>query len=118
VARPGLGDELAVPLDGILEPEARAAQLAAPRVDEEAVVEPGRQRIPDVDLRRRRLDPLVAQSLVAAVEASQVLDPSGLEPDEVGSVVRDPLRVGLREADGEVELERVAVDGETLGRER
>ena len=46
--------------------------------------------------------PVVAQRLVAAGVLAQVLDARDLEPDEVRRVVRDPLRVGVREADAHV----------------
>jgi NAD-dependent deacetylase len=114
VARPRLGDGLALARDRVLEPEAGASQLRAPRVHLDAGVERHRADVAHVDLGRRRLDALLAQSLVPAVEAAQVLDPRRLEPDEVRGVVGDALRVGLGEADGEVELEPVAVDGDTL----
>jgi hypothetical protein len=116
VARPGLGDRLPVALDRVLEPEARPAELAAAGVDRELVVEAHRPHVPDVDLGGRRLDAGVPKPLVAAVEPAEVLDPRGLEPDEVRGVVGDALRVRLGEADGDVELEAVAVDGETLWR--
>ena len=50
--------------------------------------------------------PLVAQRLVAARVLAQVLDARDLEPDEVRRVVRDALRVGVREADAHVGRER------------
>jgi hypothetical protein len=69
-----------------------------------------------VRLDRRRLDPVVAERLVAAGERRQILDPSHLEPDEVDGVVSDPLRVGLREADRDLGCEAVALDRRTLWR--
>ncbi len=49
-------------------------------------------------LEHERLDPVVAQPLVAAGELLEELDARDLEPDEVVRVVRDALRVGLGEA--------------------
>ena len=51
-----------------------------------------------VRLEHERLDPLVAQPLVAARVPLEVVDAGDLEPDEVVRVVRDALRVGLGEA--------------------
>jgi NAD-dependent deacetylase len=114
MACPAVGDRLAGPLDRVLESEARAAKVGAPRVDDEAVVEFGPLPVPDVDLGRRRLDALLAETGIASVEPPQVLDARSLEPHEVRGVVRDPLRVCLREPDSHLDLEAEAVDGETL----
>lgn len=114
MAGPGLGDGLAPALDRVLESEAGAADLAAARPDGQPLVELDGSEVAHVDLGRRRFDALLAKPLVAAVETAQVLDPRGLEPDEVGGVVGDALRVRLREADREVEVEAVVADGETL----
>ena len=118
MSRPALGDELAVPFHRVLVLEAGAAHLGAPGVDHQPVVEGDGPDVAGVDLGGRSLDAGVPQSLVAAGEPPEVLDACGLEPDEVGGVVGDALRVGLGEAHGDLELEGVAVDGETLGRER
>ena len=67
-----------------------------------------------MDLGGRGLDAGVPQSLVAAGELPEVLDARGLEPDEVGGVVGDALRVGFREAHGDLELE--GHSDATLGR--
>ena len=48
-------------------------------------------------LEDERLDPLVAEPLVAAREPLEVLHARDLEPDEVVRVVHDALRVGLGE---------------------
>lgn len=116
MARPAVGDRLAVPLDRILEPEAGATEAGAPRVHDEVVVELRRLPVPDVDLGRRRLDALLAKAGVPAVEPAQILDARGLEPDEVRGVVRDSLRVRLCEPDPNVDLEAETVDEETLRR--
>ena len=50
-------------------------------------------------LEHERLDPEVAQPLVAAGVLLEVVDARDLEPDEVVRVVGDALRVGLGEAD-------------------
>ena len=67
-------------------------------MDEQPVVEDGRREEAHVRLEHERLDPLVAQPLVAAGELLEELDARHLEPDEVVRVVRDALRVGLGEA--------------------
>ena len=114
MARPAVGDRFAAPLDRVVEPEAGAAEVGAPRVDNEAVVESRRLPVSDVDLGRRRLDALLAEAGIPAVEPAQVLDARGLEPHEVCGVVRHPLRIRLREPDPHVDLEAEALDGETL----
>ena len=100
VGRPAVRDLGAVPLDRVVEAEAGAAHVAAPRADGEPVVEPSRFRVARVRLERQGVDAFLAQPRVAAAEAPQVLDPRHLEPDEVRGVVRHALRVGLGEADG------------------
>jgi NAD-dependent deacetylase len=67
-----------------------------------------------VSLDRHRLDPLFSKGRVSAPETGEVVDARNLEPDEVLGVVRDPLRVGLGEADPDLGVEVEAVDGETL----
>ncbi len=62
-------------------------------------------------LRRQRLEPPVADRLVAARVLLEVRDARDLEPDEEGGVVRDSLRVGLREAHRDVGREREALHG-------
>lgn len=68
MAGPAVRDGLAVPLDGVLEAEACAAEVGTAGVDHELVVELGRLPVLDVDLRGRRLDALLAEAGVAAVE--------------------------------------------------
>ena len=55
-----------------------------------------------MSLERQGVDAFLAEAEVAAAEPAQVLDPRRLEPDEVGGVVGDALRVRLRKADGHV----------------
>jgi hypothetical protein len=98
VRGPALGHALAVPLDEIVEPEARAAHVAAARVDREPVVEAGRVHVLRVRLEGQRVDALLAQPRVAAPEATQVLDPRHLEPDDVRGVMGDALRVRFRKS--------------------
>jgi hypothetical protein len=105
MSRPSVGDELAVTFDRVLVLEAGAAHLGTPGVDHEPVVEGDGPDVAGVHLGGRGLDAGVPQSLVAAGEPPEVLDPRGLEPDEVGGVVGDALRVGLGEANGDLELE-------------
>ena len=66
VCRPAVGDHRPVALDRVLESEPRAAHVEAARVDEQPVVEHGRREEAHVRLEHERLDPLVAQALVAA----------------------------------------------------
>ena len=91
--------ELVSPHDRVLVPEAGSAGRDTASVEDELVVEPHRQPVTAERLERQRLDAAVAKRLVAAGEGAQVLDARDLEPDEVGRVVRDPLRVGVGEAD-------------------
>src|SRR6266566_1082152 len=98
VAGRSLGDQLAVALDPIVEPEARPANVAAAREDHEPVVEAGWGSEADVCAERQSLDPLGLQLRVAAAKAREVLDPRYLEPDEIDGVMRDALRVRLGEA--------------------
>jgi hypothetical protein len=99
VRRPAVGDCLAAPLDRVLEAEARTPHVQDARVHEQAVVEPRGLAVANVRLDEERLDPLVAQPLIAPGELLEEVDPRRLEPDEVVRVVGDPLRVGLGEAD-------------------
>ena len=111
---PALGDHLAGPFDRVLEPEAGAADIEAPRMYEQAVVEDGGGDEPRVRLEHERLDPEVAQPLVAAGEALEELDARHLEPDEIVRVVHDALGVRLGEADAYLRGEVVAVHPDTL----
>ena len=108
MAGPPVGDHLAVSRDRVLVAEARAAHVAAARVDDKAVVEARGLNVPDVRLEHERLDPLVAQLRVTACVAVQVLDACDLEPDEIVRVVRDPLGVRLGEPDPHVGCEMEA----------
>jgi hypothetical protein len=63
----------------------------------EQVVESRRGAVADVRLGHERLDPAVAERLVPARVATEVLDARELEPDEVGGVVGDRLRIRLGE---------------------
>ena len=78
-------------------------------MDPQDVGEAGGHEVAHLRRQHQRLDPLLAQRGVAACEAGQVLDARELEPDEVDGVVRDSLRVGLGEADGDLGDERVAL---------
>ena len=62
---------------------------------------PGGGPVAHVALEHERLDSLLAQLGVPAGDLLEVVDAGDLEPDEVGGVVRDPLRVGLGEADAD-----------------
>jgi hypothetical protein len=107
---PAVGDRLAVPLDDILVAKPCAADVHAPGVDLQAVVEPRRLPVADVRLDRHRFDALLAQRRVAAAEARQVVDARDLEPDQVLGVVGDALGIRLGEADANVGVEVEAVD--------
>ena len=61
--------------------------------------------VADVRLQHERLDSLGAQCVVTAGVLGEIGDPRDLEPDEVRRVVRDALRVGLREAHRDVRVE-------------
>jgi hypothetical protein len=78
-------------------------------VDLDAVVEEDRLQVANVRLGRQRLVAVCLQPLVAPAEAGEVLDPGDLEPDEVGGVVGDALRVGLGEPDRNLRRETEAV---------
>jgi NAD-dependent deacetylase len=80
----------------------------------EPVVEVRRLEIADVRLDRHRLDPVLAQRVVATAEPVEVANARDLEPDEVLGVVGDSLRVRFGEADTDLGVEVEAVDGETL----
>jgi hypothetical protein len=67
-----------------------------------------------VRLEHERLDALLPELVVAPGERAQVLDPGDLEPDEVGRVVDDALRVGLGESNADARGKGVAVDAQTL----
>ena len=115
VRRPAVRHRDAVGADDrVLVAEARAAQADAARVDVQLVVEPGRHAVAAERLEHERLDAVVAQRLVAAGVRAQVLDARDLEPDEVRRVVRDPLRVGVREPHADAGREREAFHGATL----
>ena len=69
-------------------------------------------------LEHERLDPLVAQPLVAARVLLEVVDAGDLEPDEVVRVVRDALRVGLGEAHAHLGREVEAVGAASTPRSK
>ena len=91
----------------------RSARRARPRSASrrESFVEVGRAVVADEDLRRQRLDPSIADRLVAAGVRLEVGDARDLEPDDERGVMRDALRVRLREPDPHVRREREAVHG-------
>jgi hypothetical protein len=114
VRRRAVRDPLAGPLDDILEAEAGAAQVDAPRVDRQPVVEVRRAQVAGVRLERERLDTFRAERRVPAPEASEVVDAGNFEPDQELGVVRDALRVRLGEPNPDLGLEAEAVDAGTL----
>ena len=63
----------------------------------------------EVDAGRQRLDALLADVLVAACVGVEVGDAGLLQPDDERGVVRDALRVRLREPHADVVREREAV---------
>ena len=99
MGRPAVGDHGAGALDRVLVAEACASHVDAAGVHEEAVVELRRCEIANVRLEHDRLEAEVAQTLVAARIALEVVDACDLEPHEVVRVVGDALRVRLCEAD-------------------
>jgi hypothetical protein len=94
---PAVRDHDALTLHRVLVAKPRSPDIEAAGMDEQAFVEAGGLQVADVGLEHDRLEPEVAQALVAARIEVQVIDPGHLEPDEVARVVRDPLRVGLGE---------------------
>ena len=100
--------------DRVLVAEAGPSQVAAAGADVHDVVEAGRHHVAAEGFEHERLEALVAQRLVAAGVRAQVLDARDLEPDEVGGVVRDPLRVGVREADADGRRERIRLHESSL----
>lgn len=113
---PAVRDRLSVALDHVLVAKPGSANVDAAGVDLEPIVEPGRFQVTHVGLDRHRLDSLLSQRRIAAAKSAEVLDSSNLEPDEILGVVRDPLRVGLGEANLDLGVEVEPVDGETLRR--
>jgi hypothetical protein len=83
-------------------------------VDLEAIVEACRLSIPDLSLEHERLESAVANRLIAAGELGEVADTRGLEPDEIVGVMRNRLRVGLGEADADLDREPKALHAGTL----
>ena len=80
----------------------------------EHVVEAGGDAVAAERLEHKRLEPAVAQALVAARVRAQVLDARDLEPDEVGGVVRDALGVGVGEPHAQRGRERVRLHAPSL----
>ena len=113
---PAVCDERPVARDGVLVTKARAADVAAARVDRERVVEPNGLEIADVRLDRQRLVALLLDAPVAVRVAGEIRDARHLEPHEVDGVVRDSLRVGLREADRDLRPEVEALHRCVLSR--
>src|SRR6185312_3018749 len=68
-----VGQQLLSPDDRVLVAEAGRARADAPGVDDELVVEPGRDAVAAERLEHESLDALVAQGLIAAGELAQVL---------------------------------------------
>ena len=97
-----LREQHPVALDRVLEPEPRPAHLEAAGVDDQPVVEPRRVDEAHLRLDEERLDPLVAEPLVAACEPLEELHARELEPDQVVRVVDDPLCVRLCEPDPDI----------------
>jgi NAD-dependent protein deacetylase/lipoamidase len=113
---PAVCDRLSVALDHVLVAKPRSANVDAARVDLEPIVEPGRLEMTHVRLDRHRLYALLSQRGIATPKSPEVLDPRDFEPDEILGVVRDPLRVGLGEANLDLGVEVESVDEETLRR--
>ena len=116
VPRPAVRHEVPVARDGVLVAKARAADVAAACVDRQRVVEPDRLEVAHVRLDRERLVALLLDAPVAVRVAGEIRDPRHLEPHEVDGVVRDSLRVGLREADADLRLEVEALHRCVLSR--
>jgi len=114
MSRPAVRDRLTSALDHVLIPKASSANVDAPGVDPQAIVESCRLQVTNMRLDRHRLHPLFPKRGVAAAEPRQVVDAGDFEPHEILGVVRDALRVGLGEADPDVRMEVEAVDEERL----
>jgi len=85
-------------------------------VDVEHVVEARRDEVAAERLEHERLEPAVAQRLIAAGVLPQVLHTGDLEPHEVRRIVGDALGVGVREADAHGRRERVTLHRASLAR--
>lgn len=107
-------DHLALAINRIVETKPRAAQVAAARVHDERVVEAGRLQVPEMRLEHERLQALVPEHLVPAGEDAEILHAGDLEPDEVGGIVGDALRIGLRETDANRGRKGVSLHGATF----
>ncbi len=114
VRRPAVGHQFPVPLDAVLEAEARAAHVEAAGTDLQPVVEARGRPVADVRLDGGRVDARFQERGVAAPKAREIGDPGDLEPDEVDGVVHDRLRVGLREAHGHLGGEAEALHRASL----
>ena len=116
VGRPPLGDARAValPRQHVVVAEARSTDVDATSPDPDHVVEHRRRQVTNVSLDDRRLEARVLERTVSRCVLIEVCDPRDLEPDEVRRVVRDPLCVGLREADAHVRREAEALHMRTL----
>src|SRR5262249_1247967 len=106
-----VGEQLIAPDDRVLVAKAGALRPDAARVDDDLVVEPRRGPVAAERLEDKRLDALVTERLVAAGVLAEGLHAGDLEPDDIGGVVRDTLRIGVREAHTDREREGVAVHG-------
>ena len=102
VPRLGRCHQLSLALDPVLVSEACPADVDAPQVDRQHVVERGGGAVVDPHPGRQRLEPLRLDRPVAARVVGQVRDPRHLEPHDVRGVMRDALRIGLRETDADV----------------
>jgi NAD-dependent deacetylase len=111
---PTVRDDLAVALDHVLVAEAGSLHVDAARVHAEPVVEARGLQVADVRLEDDGLDAEVAQLLVAARIALEVVDTRDLEPHEVVRVVGDALRVRLRETHLDVGCETEPVHEATM----
>src|SRR5690242_10294155 len=84
-----VSEQFVSPDDLVLVAETGSARADAAGVDDELVVETGRDPVADERLEDERFDALLAQRLVTAGELAEVLDARDLEPDHVRRVVRD-----------------------------
>ena len=117
MTRPTLGDHLTVVADDqVLVAKASALHVDAARVQVQQIVEAGRHAVAAERLEHERLDPSVAQRLVAAGMLAEVLDAGHLEPDVVRRVVGDALCIGVREANAHRRRERVTLHRASLAR--
>jgi hypothetical protein len=103
VAGRAAAGELPGPDDLVGEREARAADVRAGALDRELLVEPQRAQVLGMRLDDHHVHAARVDVRVAVTHLAQVLHPPDLEPRQICRVVGDAHRVGLAEADSQVD---------------